>query len=216
MLQLREKLRRNGLSTLGRKEELVARVAECEQVERQKRAELRAKQESAALPEDMVAALHTAAHVESENRASRGVGLCEPRECARIRLACAGYKWTLSAFMLWLARHGHDARAVWRRLTDLVVKTVLAGGVGGMTDLYRSSFVRPRGSPGSSMPGGAGTVYPEEGSRSFELLGFDVILDSDLQVRCSFLCLLLLFFCLHIILLFAHYSFLYSSPTSSR
>ena len=177
ILQLRQKLRKSGLSTLGRKSDLIARLEEYNKFVAEVKIK-EAKKEAATLPEEMVRALHEAAAVECNTRASAGVGLCEPEDCARVRLAPEGYKWTLSAFMLWLAQNGHDASAVWDRISDLVVKTVIAGSVGGMTDLYRSAF---GGSAVNSVGINMDDEHPEEGMRSFELLGFDVILDNNLQ-----------------------------------
>ena len=97
------------------------------------------------------------------------VGLDEPEVCARVRLSRRGLKWSLSALFAWLAASGHDARAVWRRLVDVVAKTLVVGCGAGLAAGYRSAFALP--SDGR----------PADGRRCFELLGFDVMLDAELK-----------------------------------
>ena len=83
----------------------------------------------------------------------------------------------LSAFFLWLAQHGHATDVVWRRLADVVAKTLVVGCAAKLGAAYRGAFTF-----GSERVGA-----PSTSKRCFELLGFDVMLDA--QVRCySFLC----------------------------
>jgi hypothetical protein len=69
----------------------------------------------------------------------KGTAIDEPAEVRAIRESTGGSKWTLTAFMQWLdARQeariaaaggapekGRDADVLWKRLTDLVAKTIL-------------------------------------------------------------------------------------------
>ena len=71
--------------------------------------------------------------------APMGTAVEEPAEARAIRESTGGSKWTLTAFMQWLdARQeariaaaggapekGRDADVLWKRLTDLVAKTIL-------------------------------------------------------------------------------------------
>lgn len=100
-----------------------------------------------------------------------GVGLVEPQECARVRRATTGLKWSVSAFFLWLAQNGHAADLVWRRLADVVAKTLTVGCAAKLGPAYRSAF-----SFGSERVGALSTS-----KRCFELLGFDVMFDAALK-----------------------------------
>jgi hypothetical protein len=95
-----------------------------------------------------------------------GEGLVEDEVVARCRASQEGSKWTLTAFAMWLVAHGHDVGTVWRRVCDLVAKTALAAAVSTMHKRYTESF---------------GECESEEGLRCFELLGIDVLLDTNLR-----------------------------------
>lgn len=71
-----------------------------------------------------------------------------------------GNKWSLRALRAWLRDNGHDDCAVWENIKDVIIKTILTAEPQIATNVQL--FVPHRGN-------------------CFELLGFDVLLDSQLQ-----------------------------------
>ena len=139
--------------------------------------------------------------------APTGTTVEEAAEVRAIRESTQGSKWTLTAFMQWLdarqaAREAaaaaapttsagaiapplpgdkpngtRDADLLWKRLTDLVAKTILAGTVSRMQSNYVASFCPDREAGGVRDAHGLG----EQRLRCFDLLGFDVLLDEQLK-----------------------------------
>lgn len=74
-----------------------------------------------------------------------------------------GSKWSLEALRAWMASHGHDFDALWRRIGDIAVRTV-ASIQPALAHTYRS------------------LVSPDnDGFSCFEILGLDVMLDRKLR-----------------------------------
>ena len=74
-----------------------------------------------------------------------------------------GHKRSFSWLLLYLNQNGHDVNTLLEEIRDLVIKTVISGSP-RIAHLYRS-------------------CHPDDPTNSmcFEILGFDVILDSDLK-----------------------------------
>jgi tubulin polyglutamylase TTLL4 len=74
--------------------------------------------------------------------------------------ACQGHKWTVKALWMYLEKEGVDVTALWNRLVDLVIKTIVSGE-SSISQLTRANLV----------------------SRycSYELFGIDVLFDEALR-----------------------------------
>jgi hypothetical protein len=83
-----------------------------------------------------------------------------------------GIKWSLTALFRVLKSNGVDTSRLWRRLSDIIAKTILSIRPKA-AHLYRSSRGPCRLS--TAQPG-----EEEQGFFSFELLGFDVLLNDDM------------------------------------
>eukprot|EP01029_Cantina_marsupialis_P010754 TRINITY_DN2442_c0_g1_i2.p1 TRINITY_DN2442_c0_g1~~TRINITY_DN2442_c0_g1_i2.p1 ORF type:complete len:575 (+),score=116.53 TRINITY_DN2442_c0_g1_i2:76-1800(+) len=75
-------------------------------------------------------------------------------------MAREGSKWSLSAFWEWVAEQGKDSKAIEKQICNIIGKTLLAVGW-SLRHSYRTCFAEDN-----------------VGNRCFELLGFDVMLDS--------------------------------------
>ena len=71
-----------------------------------------------------------------------------------------GQKWTLATLWQYFAERGIDSKAVWDRIRDMVIKTIISAEH-SMYPLSRANL---------------GSTYV-----SYELFGFDVLLDADLK-----------------------------------
>lgn len=71
-----------------------------------------------------------------------------------------GYKWSLGAFCKHLEQVGIDMNLLWSRIYDLVIKTLLCSENYIQTSMKKSGVGR---------------------TNCFELLGFDILIDSDLK-----------------------------------
>ena len=76
-----------------------------------------------------------------------------------------GSKRTLKWFKDYLRKHDHDIAYIWRNITDMILKTLV---VSHPHVLHAYRMCRPGQPPGSD-------------SVSFEILGFDVMLDRKLR-----------------------------------
>lgn len=72
--------------------------------------------------------------------------------------ACEGDKWSLKALKLYLRDHGVDDVAVWKRIEDLIVKTLILGESTVNSAMYRHRIKQ---------------------ESCFELFGFDVLFDEN-------------------------------------
>lgn len=71
-----------------------------------------------------------------------------------------GFKWSLGAFCAHLEKAGIDMDLLWSRIYDLIIKTILSGEHHVMNAMKKMNVGR---------------------SNCFQLLGFDVLVDSDLK-----------------------------------
>ena len=71
-----------------------------------------------------------------------------------------GYKWSLGAFCAHLEKAGIDMDLLWSRIYDLIIKTILSGEHHVINAMKKMNLGR---------------------SNYFQLLGFDVLVDSDLK-----------------------------------
>ncbi|KAK9811398.1 hypothetical protein WJX72_003284 [[Myrmecia] bisecta] len=72
----------------------------------------------------------------------------------------AGSKWSLAALREWMCRQGLDYDAVWKRIQDTVVKSIIA-----IQPLLRQNYRTALPAPDN------------DGRSCFEILGFDILLD---------------------------------------
>ncbi|PAA48342.1 hypothetical protein BOX15_Mlig019363g1 [Macrostomum lignano] len=99
--------------------------------------------------------------VNKQNRPTDTYGAASRRRGAKV----SGMKRPLMFLNSYLQQNKYDVALVWRRIVDLIIKTVFAA-YPHVVRSYRQC--RPTESPGS-------------GSACFELLGFDILLDTDLK-----------------------------------
>ena len=71
-----------------------------------------------------------------------------------------GYKWSLSAFCKHLEQVGIDMNLLWSRINDVIMKTILSG------EHHIQAAMKKNGT---------------HRTNCFEILGFDVLIDSDLK-----------------------------------
>lgn len=71
-----------------------------------------------------------------------------------------GFKWSLGAFCLHLERAGIDMDLLWSRIYDVIIKTILSGEHHVYQALQKNDIHR---------------------NNCFQILGFDVLIDSDLK-----------------------------------
>ena len=71
-----------------------------------------------------------------------------------------GYKWSLGAFCKHLEQVGIDMNLLWSRIYDVIIKTLLCG------ENYVQAAIKKNGT---------------HRTNCFELLGFDILIDSDLK-----------------------------------
>ena len=71
-----------------------------------------------------------------------------------------GFKWSLGAFCKHLEQVGIDMNLLWSRIYDVILKTVIAGEHHVMQAMKKNAMHR---------------------TNCFEILGFDVLIDSDLK-----------------------------------
>ena len=71
-----------------------------------------------------------------------------------------GYKWSLGAFCQHLLQVGIDLDLLWSRIYDVIIKTILCGENYVVTAMRKSRVHR---------------------TNCFEMLGFDILIDSDLK-----------------------------------
>lgn len=76
-----------------------------------------------------------------------------------------GSKRSLRFLMDYLRKEGHDVQELWRRISDVIIKTLIVAAP-HVCHAYR--MCRPGQTPGSP-------------SVCFEVLGFDILLDKDLK-----------------------------------
>uniref|UniRef100_A0A8D0H960 Tubulin tyrosine ligase like 4 n=1 Tax=Sphenodon punctatus TaxID=8508 RepID=A0A8D0H960_SPHPU len=74
--------------------------------------------------------------------------------------ACQGHKWALKALWSYLTQKGVNSEAIWEKIKDIVVKTIVA------SEPYVNSLVK---------------MYVRRPSCCHELFGFDVLLDENLK-----------------------------------
>ncbi|XP_062972850.1 tubulin monoglutamylase TTLL4 isoform X2 [Elgaria multicarinata webbii] len=74
--------------------------------------------------------------------------------------ACQGHKWALKALWSYLAQKGVDSEAIWEKIKDIVVKTIIA------SEPYITNLVK---------------MYVRRPYCCHELFGFDVMLDENLK-----------------------------------
>jgi Tubulin-tyrosine ligase family len=72
-----------------------------------------------------------------------------------------GSKWSIAALMKRLAKMGHDTQLLWCKIEDLVIKTIISGEhvINNATEMF----------------------CPFPRTACFELFGFDVLIDSNLE-----------------------------------
>uniref|UniRef100_A0A8C3TEA8 Tubulin tyrosine ligase like 4 n=1 Tax=Chelydra serpentina TaxID=8475 RepID=A0A8C3TEA8_CHESE len=74
--------------------------------------------------------------------------------------ACQGHKWALKALWSYLSQKGVNSEAIWEKIKDIVIKTIIA------SEPYVNSLVK---------------MYVRRPSCCHELFGFDVMLDENLK-----------------------------------
>ncbi|XP_073161004.1 tubulin monoglutamylase TTLL4 isoform X2 [Lepidochelys kempii] len=74
--------------------------------------------------------------------------------------ACQGHKWALKALWSYLSQKGVNSEAIWEKIKDIVIKTIIA------SEPYVNSLVR---------------MYVRHPYCCHELFGFDVMLDENLK-----------------------------------
>uniref|UniRef100_A0A8C8SLR4 Tubulin tyrosine ligase like 4 n=1 Tax=Pelusios castaneus TaxID=367368 RepID=A0A8C8SLR4_9SAUR len=74
--------------------------------------------------------------------------------------ACQGHKWALKALWSYLSQKGINSEAIWEKIKDIVIKTIIA------SEPYVNSLVK---------------MYVRRPSCCHELFGFDVMLDENLK-----------------------------------
>ncbi|XP_050772956.1 tubulin monoglutamylase TTLL4 isoform X1 [Gopherus flavomarginatus] len=74
--------------------------------------------------------------------------------------ACLGHKWALKALWGYLSQKGVNSEAIWEKIKDIVIKTIIA------SEPYVNSLVK---------------MYVRRPSCCHELFGFDVMLDENLK-----------------------------------
>ncbi|XP_071417888.1 tubulin monoglutamylase TTLL4 isoform X1 [Pithys albifrons albifrons] len=74
--------------------------------------------------------------------------------------ACQGHKWTLKALWSYLTQKGVDSEAIWEKIKDIVIKTIIA------SEPYVNSLVK---------------MYVRRPYCCHELFGFDIMLDENLK-----------------------------------
>ena len=75
----------------------------------------------------------------------------------------SGGKWSITALNKWLNEHGYNSAHVWENVHKVVIKTIIAG-LPALQHQYRVFFPRTN-----------------DAHCCFQLLGFDIMLDSDLK-----------------------------------
>ncbi|XP_075789074.1 tubulin monoglutamylase TTLL4 isoform X2 [Pelodiscus sinensis] len=74
--------------------------------------------------------------------------------------ACQGHKWALKALWSYLSQKGVNSEAIWEKIKDIVIKTIIA------SEPYVNSLLK---------------MYVRRPSCCHELFGFDVMLDENLK-----------------------------------
>ncbi|XP_014810248.1 PREDICTED: tubulin polyglutamylase TTLL4 isoform X2 [Calidris pugnax] len=74
--------------------------------------------------------------------------------------ACQGHKWALKALWSYLTQKGVDSEAIWEKIKDIVIKTIIA------SEPYVNSLVK---------------MYVRRPYCCHELFGFDIMLDENLK-----------------------------------
>ncbi|NWW42731.1 TTLL4 polyglutamylase, partial [Pedionomus torquatus] len=74
--------------------------------------------------------------------------------------ACQGHKWSLKALWTYLTQKGVDSKAIWEKIKDIVIKTIIA------SEPYVNSLVK---------------MYVRRPYCCHELFGFDIMLDENLK-----------------------------------
>ncbi|NXG58812.1 TTLL4 polyglutamylase, partial [Hemiprocne comata] len=74
--------------------------------------------------------------------------------------ACQGHKWTLKALWSYLTQKGVNSKAIWEKIKDIVIKTIIA------SEPYVNSLVK---------------MYVRRPYCCHELFGFDIMLDENLK-----------------------------------
>uniref|UniRef100_H3B727 Tubulin tyrosine ligase like 4 n=1 Tax=Latimeria chalumnae TaxID=7897 RepID=H3B727_LATCH len=74
--------------------------------------------------------------------------------------ACQGHKWALKALWSYLSQKGVSTGAIWEKIKDMVIKTIIA------SEPYVNSLVK---------------MYVRSPSSCHELFGFDIMLDENLK-----------------------------------
>ncbi|NXK62244.1 TTLL4 polyglutamylase, partial [Sylvietta virens] len=74
--------------------------------------------------------------------------------------ACQGHKWALKALWSYLTRRGVNSEAIWEKIKDIVIKTIIA------SEPYVNSLVK---------------MYVRRPYCCHELFGFDIMLDENLK-----------------------------------
>ncbi|NWX98183.1 TTLL4 polyglutamylase, partial [Nothoprocta ornata] len=74
--------------------------------------------------------------------------------------ACQGHKWALKALWSYLTQKGIDSEAIWEKIKDIVIKTIIA------SETYVNSLVK---------------MYVRRPYCCHELFGFDIMLDENLK-----------------------------------
>lgn len=74
--------------------------------------------------------------------------------------ACQGHKWALKALWRYLAQRGVNSEAIWEKIKDIVIKTIIA------SEPYVNSLVK---------------MYVRRPYCCHELFGFDIMLDENLK-----------------------------------
>ncbi|NWX12564.1 TTLL4 polyglutamylase, partial [Aegotheles bennettii] len=74
--------------------------------------------------------------------------------------ACQGHKWSLKALWSYLTQKGVNSKAIWEKIKDIVIKTIIA------SEPYVNSLVK---------------MYVRQPYCCHELFGFDIMLDENLK-----------------------------------